>query len=443
MEMSLKEAPLSEHLIPAELQSALRNELSRARWQEVVRHLLGGCAECRSLMAAGLHPRALSAEEEGAYDAVLDASFEHALELRQQQRDEDLPPSVAIAEWVGGPHGQPEAIESLLQQSWALRFDNPHKMVDLARRALEMALSLDPAAFGARRVADQQARTWGELANAHRVADELWEAQEAFGHAFELLERGSGDRLLKVRLLDLHASLLGAQRKFPFALQALDVVCELYQEIGDLHLAGRSLITKAMYMHYCGRSEEALVLNERGLSLIDEWRDPGLPTLAVHNRLWFLVACNRFFEARDILLHDPHCSKADGQVMAVRLRWLKGQIEYGLENFAEAEAIFLEVKEELQNLGLGFAAAVASLDLALAWMHQDRLKEAEEVVLEATGMFAALQIHREVLGAVQLLKEAFRLKKASIELVAETAAFLREWDPPTRVASIAALGSAL
>jgi hypothetical protein len=47
-------------------------------------------------------------------------------------------------------------------------------------------------------------------------------------------------------------------------------------------------------------------------------------------------------------------------------------------------------------------------------------------------MFAALQIHREVLGAVHLLKEAFRLKKASVKLVAETAAFLREWDPPTR-----------
>jgi hypothetical protein len=129
--------------------------------------------------------------------------------------------------------------------------------------------------------------------------------------------------------------------------------------------------------------------------------------------------------------------------MATRLRWLKGQIEYGLKNFAAAEEVFLEVKEGFENLGLGFAAAVAGLDLALTWMRQGRLGEAEQVVLESAGMFAALQIHREVLGAVQLLKEAFRLKKASVELVAETVAFLREWDPPTRIVPISSMGSAL
>jgi tetratricopeptide (TPR) repeat protein len=432
---------VSEHLTPAESQEALWSDLSRARWQEVVRHLLRGCLECRTSMAAGFNPGASWAEEEEAYDEMLDASFEHVLAIHQQRPDESVLPSVG--EPAGRPRHQLGVIEWLLHQSWALRFDNPRQMVDLARQALEAALSLDPAVHGARRVADEQVRTWGELANAHRVADELWEAQEAFGHAFELLERGSGDRLIKVRLLDLHASLLSAQRKFTLALQAWNVVYELYREIGDLHLAGRSLITKAMYLHYCGRSEEALVLNERGLGLIDESRDPGLPTLAAHNRLWFLVACNRFLEAREILLHDPHCSRDAGRVMATRLRWLKGQIEYGLGNFAGAEAVFLEVKEEFEELGLGFAAAVAGLDLALTWMHQGRLVEAEEVVLESAGMFAALQIHREVLGAVQLLKEAFRLKKASVELVAETVAFLREWDPPTRTVSVVSMDSPL
>jgi tetratricopeptide (TPR) repeat protein len=430
---------VTDHLTPAELQAALRSELSRTRWQGVVRHLLRGCAECRALVAAGLHLEVPSAAEAGAYDEALDASFEHVLAMSRQQRGGDVPPSFVITESGGARRDKLGVIESLLHQSWTLRFENPRKMVDLARQALEVALALDPALYGARRVADQQARNWGELANAHRVADELWEAQQAFGHAFELLERGSGDPLLKVRLLDLHASLLGAQRKFNLVLQALDVVYELYQEIGDLHLAGRSLIAKAMYTNYCGRPEEALVLNERGLRLLDESRDPGLPTLAIHNKLWFLVACNRYLEAREILLNDPHCSRACGRVMVARLRWLSGQIEYGLENFAGAEAVFLKVKDEFENLGLGFAAALVGLDLALTWMHQGRLGEAEEVVLEAAGMFAALQIHREVLGAVQLLKEAFRLKKASVQLVAETAAFLREWDPPSRLVSMQTL----
>ena len=42
-----------------------------------------------------------------------------------------------------------------------------------AAPVVELALGLDPAVFGARRVADQQMRAWGELANAYRVAEDL------------------------------------------------------------------------------------------------------------------------------------------------------------------------------------------------------------------------------------------------------------------------------
>jgi hypothetical protein len=181
------------------------------------------------------------------------------------------------------------------------------------------------------------------------------------------------------------------------------------------------------------------VLNERGLSLIDERRDPELPTLAVHNQLSFLVACGRFLEAKELLLTSPHCSRDTGLMMTVRLRWLKGQVEYGLGNLSAAEAEFLDVKDELETLGLGFASALASLDLALVWLRQGRIKEAREIVIEAAGVFAALEIHREILGAVQLLKEAFRLERVSIELMAKTVAFLRDYwqiHPEPRIRSV-------
>ena len=257
---------MSEHLTPAELQAVLRDELSPDRWREVVRHLLHGCAECRAVMGEGLHP--LVPDQESAYDRVIQVSFEGALRtarlLRIQQDGEwdelpvqDLELPAAAEENQASIEGL-RALESLLERSYALRYDDPWKMVRLARRAVEMALRLDPAVFGARRVADQQARAWAELANAYRVAEDLWEAERAFGNAFKGLERGTGDRLLRARLFELHASLLGTQRKFALALEALDVVFALYQEAGDVHLAGRSLITKGMYLHSCGRSEEAI-----------------------------------------------------------------------------------------------------------------------------------------------------------------------------------------
>jgi tetratricopeptide (TPR) repeat protein len=417
---------LDNHFTPAELQASLRGELSRKRWQEVVRHLLRGCEDCRALLATGLQPHPSVAE--AAYDEALDALFAQVLgggHLRRDQRE--LPRRQKIAE-AGGPSEGLARVESLLEESWAARYDDPREMARLAHAAVEEAMGLDPAVYGARRVADWQARAWGELANAQRVANDHWEAQRFFGEAFKLLERGTGDRLLKARLHDLHASLLGTQRKFAFALEALDVVYHLYEEVSDVHLAGRALLTKAVYLHYSGRSEEAISLNERGRGLIDEQRDPELPMLAVHNQLWFMVACGRFLEAEELLRRGGHLSASSGRIDAIKTRWLEGQIDYGLGRLTDAEAAFLAVKRGFENVGLGFAEALAALDLALVWMRQGRAAEAEEVVIEAAGVFAALDIHREALAAVHLLKEAFRIRKASVELIAKTAAFLREWE---------------
>jgi hypothetical protein len=114
-------------------------------------------------------------------------------------------------------------------------------------------------------------------------------------------------------------------------------------------------------------------------------------------------------------------------VIALKLLWLEGQIRYGLSELSSAESLYLEVKRRFEEEGLGFAAALASLDVAMVWMRQGRLAEAEEIVLKAAGMFAALNVQREVLSAVALLEEAFRSRQASILLVERTAAFLRDW----------------
>src|SRR4030095_16468789 len=58
---------------------------------------------------------------------------------------------------------------------------------------------------------------WGDLANAHRVANNLAEAEQAFGKAFEYLLQGTGDPYIKARLHDLHASFLGTRREFDLA----------------------------------------------------------------------------------------------------------------------------------------------------------------------------------------------------------------------------------
>ncbi|HEY0512733.1 MAG TPA: hypothetical protein VGH73_12560 [Thermoanaerobaculia bacterium] len=440
---------MKEHPTPAELDAVLRGGLSPERQKAVFVHLLRGCETCRAVLSA--ERRSLRASppvtprEEAAYDEAIDRAFvtavRHERRLRRPlPRSEESVLVDAGAEGNGDGEGGaapgPELahLHALLGRSWAQRHENPRAMVSLARCALVVAQSLDPCLHGERRVADLQARTWGELGNALRTADDLDEAGSAFDAAFERLSQGSGDELLEARLRDLRASFLGCRRCFDRAFEELESLGAFYRRRGDDHLAGRALIKKAIYLHYAGRSGEALRINEEGMALADPEREPGLLCTAVHNQLWFLVAGGRFAEAERFLRKREAPLRGMGQVLGLKLRWLEGLIAGGLEQWGPAERALLEARQGLEEAGLGFNAALASLDLALLRMRQGRSRETAELVAQAAVVFETLRVPREALAAVRLLEQAFRMQRASRTLLESTVEFLRwsEADPQAR-----------
>jgi hypothetical protein len=264
------------------------------------------------------------------------------------------------------------------------------------------------------------------LANAFRVADDLAEAERAFGTAFELFQKSTGDPYLKVRLYDLQASFLGTRREFALAFASLDVAYKTYIELGDKHLAGRSLLIKAIYQYYSGSPEEALKINEVGMPLIDSIRDPELLFQAIHNKITFLVACDRFRDARRALFdHQPQLGRRVGKVNSLKLRWLQGQISVGLLEMDSAEEAFLESKNGFESAGLGFASALAALDLALVWMRQEKYSDTEVLVAEAAEVFFAVGVRREAVSAIMILKDAFEKHHGTIVLLESVVEFLR------------------
>jgi tetratricopeptide (TPR) repeat protein len=299
-------------------------------------------------------------------------------------------------------------------------------MRHLARVAVEIAKAFEPHVYGERQVADLQARAWGELANAYRVSDKLHEARNAFGWAFMYLESGTGDPLLKARLLDLKASWWGTSRHFEMALGTLEIVPALYREAGEDHLAGRTLITKALYTFYSGDLEESILLNKEALALLDEEREPSLVSSAVYNGILYLVESECFRQAERLLFDNRPRFQSFGDINAVKLRGVEGRINYGLGRLPSAEIAFRQVIEGYDGFDMKFHRALATLDLAMTLLRQNRYDEAGEEVLAAHQVFVALDIHREVLAAMVVLKEAFRLRNATLELLEGTVRYLRK-----------------
>jgi tetratricopeptide (TPR) repeat protein len=257
------------------------------------------------------------------------------------------------------------------------------------------------------------------------VADRLGEAKKTFGQAFAFLQRGTGDPLLKARLLDLEASFFGTLREFASAENRLDLVPELYEKAGDRHLAGRTLITRAVYLAYSGKPEEALRLTRGGLDRIDQEREPELVITAVHNQLGVLVDLGRFQKAQRLLFENRDRIRSCGRIAGLKLRGLEGEISYGLNNWTSAEIAFRDVREGFGAAGMRFHSAVEGLYLATALLRQGRVAEAEKEVLAASKVFFSLEIHREILGSVLLLKESAELRRLTAALLEEELRHIR------------------
>jgi tetratricopeptide (TPR) repeat protein len=403
-------------------------------------HLVRGCPACSAELKKEHDRRVLwstpelPVKDDAAYTEILERTQWMACHLdREATRAREITPMLihaglmAVVQEADLPLSGFAMYLALLEASWAVRHENPREMVSLARAAVEVAGKLNPEIYGAQRICDLRTRAWGELANALRVADDLDESERAFGTAFELLLQGTDDPYLKVRLYDLHASFLGTRRRFGLAFSALDIVVSLYLDLGERHLAGRALIIKAIYSLYSGQPEEALRLSDEGIPFLDEDREPDLICFAAHNKIWFLIACGRFWEAKKaFFLHRANFKNLGGKVNLLKLRWLQAQISAGLEEWASAEVAFLDAKKGFEAAGMSFHAALASLDLSLLWMRQARWRDAEELGKEAADVFLALRIQREALGSVMILKDAFKKRKATVVLLESVVEFLRQ-----------------
>ena len=417
--------------------------------REVWDHLVG-CESCRSRLRSLMHSQAGEATEKVVppekrrgtpvnYEPIL-LRASRSLQLLASAYDRERAEAARLfAELEHHPVGQLSLIvrncprvqtwgfcEILLQRSREQNFHDPSLGEGLALAALEILALISPAKYGADPIEDLRARAWAYVANSRRMKSDLKKSEEAFARAFAHLKRGTQEPMEKAVLLDLRASLLRAQRRFPEALRCLERAFVIFRQLGERHQAGRSLVSMSTVHHSIGEPEREIPLLYKALDLIDPNREPRLLLVAWHNLIDALAESGQFMEAQKLLVKARPLYQKFAQPWTRNPRkWIQAKIARGLGQNENAELLFLAARDGFVAEEASYDTALVSLDLAALYAEQGRMAELKRVAEEMVPIFSSREIHREALAALSYWRQAVEAEEVCVKLVAGVAAFLK------------------
>jgi len=317
----------------------------------------------------------------------------------------------------------------LLKTSHATSFEDPLKAVNLAELAVTIADGLGTA-YDLCWIADLRARSYAYLGNARRILGELRSAETAFREADVRLRGTTGNPLVEAEILRMKASLRRDQRRFSEALKIITQALSLYREQGDIHGAGTSSIQCAKILEESGELPAAIDLLRQTIAGIDAAAEPHLHLYARHNLVNCLSLAGRYPEAEDLLpeLRDESARIAK-PLDIVRLQWIEGRVAFHLGRSAEAEAVFRAVQTEFLGRGMGYDAALVSLELALLYVQEQRTADLQRLAVEIMPIFEARDVHREALATLVIFQKACEQERLTAQLAIQLAAALRREQP--------------
>ena len=410
---------------------------------DVLDHVIG-CADCQTKFKALLRarPSPLTPPNLSGYGEVIDRLSPRARQLEASAAKERSEAPALVAQLLEQPAERWTLMvrnnsrfhtwglfDLLLTKSREQSFRNADLGEAFARLGLEIADPLEPR-YGKERAGDLRARAWAAIGNAHRLRSDLKSAEEAFRTAAAHLEQGTGEATEQAAFFDLQASLLRAQRRLDEALKLLRRACSIFLRFGERHRAGRTLVKMSTVHRYSGSPERAIPLLYKALDLIDPAREPRLMLIAWHNLTDDLAEAGQFMEAQKLLVKARPLYQQFPEAWASHPRkWVEGRIARGLGQHDRAETLLLEAREGFLAEGPGSAydIALVSLELALVYAEQHRLRELKRLAQEMVLIFSSRGIHREALAALTFWKQAVESEQEQdgLELMVRIASFLK------------------
>jgi tetratricopeptide (TPR) repeat protein len=405
----------------------------------VIRHTLGGCKPCQRnvgrLWTEGIPPTPTAADK--AYGKLFPPAVTDVVTLDQRLEGEREAAPGLLAELKAHPNDDLETLvrntpryqtwglmEHALTECTELRVDAPQKSLEFARLAVFIAENF--VEYPQPLVEDARGRAWGYTGNALRVLDQCG-AQEAFRRAHQHLANGTGDPLERANLLSFESSLASQKGDFERALNLLADALRIYRRFGDSHQVGRTLIQEGLNTGYLERHEQAIRMLSLGLQRIDANREPSLVLAARHNLIENLNEAGRTRQALALLQNTrPMYEEVGDDLVLTRLNFLEGRVALSVGNLEEAEGFLLKARDGYLKHGIGFGAAMVSLDLARVLVLERRNTELRQLALEMIPIFETREVHREAFAAFILFRKAVEAEAATLGLVKELARALKQ-----------------
>jgi len=274
------------------------------------------------------------------------------------------------------------------------------------------------------------------MANASRAGGDRRRAETHFRHVRYLVtEHSVTDTAVLARIDDLEGSLRKDQRQLPHAEELFTRAVMLYRLAESRVDMARVLLKLGATYNLQGKSEQAVEVARAALTELSPEREPRLYMNGRYNLALFLVESGEPGQAAEVLDADADLYKRYPEPwVQLRLIGLRGKIAAARRDFVAAEAAFLQMRDGFLQEGLGYDAAIVSMDLALVYLRQGRTAELKALAREMLPIFRSQDVHREAVAALVLFQEAVREEQVTAAFVREVAAYLdaARFDPSLR-----------
>lgn len=264
--------------------------------------------------------------------------------------------------------------------------------------------------------------------NALRAQGELPPAEELLESARFLIDaNGSGSSLTRAELDSLEGSLRWAQRRFAEAESLLSRAVAV-QVAEERPVAAARVLLKIGEVHWqTGELQRAIESGLRAGDIFSRHGETKLLLMARHNLAQYHLEAGDFARCRAILAESQELYDQFPEPWTqLRRLWLEGRLAKAEGNVEAAEDAYRAVRDGFLEQGVGYDAAMVSLDLAFLYAERGRTADLKRVAEEIVPVFEAQDVHREAAAALMLFQEAVRAERATVGFLGELSRYLEQ-----------------